>query len=98
MRPQVFQNQVRKFKILETKDFILKPSVGLLVLLEKSKREIGAHKSRLRTQVLDGFNRGFPKCFFTEFEIYDIKRTRTCHTATSCVRDQHATTVRARHV
>ena len=29
---------------------------------------------------------------------YDIKRTRTCHPATSCVRDQHATTVPARHM
>ena len=38
--------------------------------------------------------------FFTEFseKIYDIKRTRTCHPATSCVRDQHATTAPARHM
>ena len=30
--------------------------------------------------------------------IYDIKRTRTCHPATSCVRDQHDTTAPARHM
>ena len=29
---------------------------------------------------------------------YDIKRTRAYHPATSCVRDQHATTVPARHM
>ena len=31
-------------------------------------------------------------------KIYDIKRTRTCHPATSCVRDQNASTVPARHM
>ena len=31
-------------------------------------------------------------------KIYDIKRTRTCHTATSCVKDQRATTAPARHM
>ena len=31
-------------------------------------------------------------------KIYDIKRTRTCHSPTSCVRDQHATTAPARHM
>ena len=29
---------------------------------------------------------------------YDIKKEWTCHTATSCVRDQHATTTPARHM
>ena len=45
----------------------------------------------------------FPKCFSLNSansvtKIYDIKRTRTCHSATSCVRDKHATTVPARHM
>ena len=31
-------------------------------------------------------------------KIYDINRTRTCHPATSCVRDQHDTTAPARHM
>ena len=31
-------------------------------------------------------------------KIYDIKRTRTCQSATSCVRDQHATTAPSRHM
>ena len=31
-------------------------------------------------------------------KIYDIKRTRTCHPVTSCVRDQDATTLPARHM
>ena len=31
-------------------------------------------------------------------KIYDIRRTRTSHTATSCVRDQDATTAPARHM
>ena len=31
-------------------------------------------------------------------KIYGINRTRTCHTATSCVRDQHATTAPARYM
>ena len=31
-------------------------------------------------------------------KIYNIKRTRTCHPATSCVRDQHATTAPPRHM
>ena len=31
-------------------------------------------------------------------KIHDIKRTQTCHPATSCVRDQHATTAPARHM
>ena len=45
----------------------------------------------------------FPKCFSLNSlssvtKMYDIKRTRTCHPATSCVRNQHATTVPARHM
>ena len=47
------------------------------------------------------FSEVFPKCF-TEFSDKNIchysKRAQTCHTATSCVRDQDATTVPARHV
>ena len=39
---------------------------------------------------------------FSEFSdktiCYYSKRTRTCHPATSCLRDQHATTVPARHM
>ena len=31
-------------------------------------------------------------------KIYDTKRTRTCHPATSCARDKHATTAPARHM
>ena len=40
--------------------------------------------------------------FFAEFSDKNIcsysKRARTCHSATSCVRDQHATTAPARHM
>ena len=42
-----------------------------------------------------------PKCF-TEFSDKNIfhysKKDRTCHTTTSCVRDQHATTSPVRHM
>ena len=36
--------------------------------------------------------------WFSDKKIYNIKRTRTCHPATSCVRDQHATSAPARHM
>ena len=52
------------------------------------------------TILLDFLLEFFPKWFLLNSvtKIYDIKRTRTCHPATSCVRDQHATTVLARHM
>ena len=46
----------------------------------------------------------FPKCFSLNSansvtkKIYDIKRIRTCHLATSSIRDQHATIAPARHM
>ena len=50
-----------------------------------------------------GNNGVFPKCFSLNSlnsvtKIYDIERNQTCHTATSCVRDWHTTTVPARHM
>ena len=42
--------------------------------------------------------------FFTEFAEFSdkkfmtLKGTQTCHPATSCVRDQHATKAPARHM
>ena len=40
----------------------------------------------------------YPKSFsLNSVKKNDIKRTRACHPATSCVRDQHATTAPARH-